>query len=294
MEKPAIKKVALGIKIGLLAIALVAGSLILRSGYQKALHYQNVKDDAVQVSATVTRVDEWEDSEGSTYYDVYVKYSYQEQVYDQEIDGHRNADVGDQFDIYINPEDPMEIMQETRTSYKFSIVFGALFLGIAYGVAGMSTRAGWCESFGINREMIHRDLLRKLKGNTGIGFLIIALATGAGWSITRKDLLLLVCAVLFAVAGISRLKTFFRESRVIKAGEYAVQTDRLIAKRVEGDSDGDTYYLQYQTSDGLPYELTVSHKAYEKAVEGDEILSVFLPQQKKPYMTVDLHSKQIL
>lgn len=292
MEKPGIKKVALGIKIGLLAILLVAGILLLRSGYRTALHYLDVKDNAVEVTATVTRVDEWEDSEGSPYYDVYVKYTYMEQVYDQEIDGHRNADVGDRFAIYINPADPMEIMQETRSSYKIAIVFGALFLGIAYGVTGMCIRSGWCETFGINKEMIHRDLLRKLKGNTGMGFLIIATGTGAGWSITRKDLLLLACAVLSVIAGIRKLKTFLAESRLIKAQEYTVQNDRLISKRVEEDSEGDTYYLRYQTSDGLSYELDVSPKVYHKAVEGDEILSVFLPQQKKPYMTIDLHSKQ--
>ena len=90
------------------------------------------------------------------------------------------------------------------------------------------------------------------------------------------------------------MKTFLTESRLIKAREYTVQNDRLISKRVEGDSDGDTYYLCYRTSDGQSYELTVGYKAYNKAVEGDEILSVFLPQQKKPYMTIDLHSKQTL
>ena len=294
MEKPAIKKVALGFKIGLLVILLVAGVLLLCSGYRTALHYQDVKDNAVEVTATVTRVDEWEDSEGSTYYDVYVKYSYKEEVYSQEIDGHRNADVGDQFAISINSDDPMEIMQETRSSYKVTIVFGALCLGLAFGTSRMDTRVGWCETFGINREMIHADLLRKVKtGNTGIGCLIVAVATAAGWCITRKDVLLLGCGVLSAILGIRKLNTFLKESRLIKTQEYTVQTDRLVSKRVEEDSEGDSYYVTYRTSEGTSYELNVSMKVYNKAVEGDQILSVFLPQQKKPYMTVDLHSKQI-
>ena len=122
MEKSAKNKVVRGIKIGLI---LLAGILILCSGYQKALRYQNINGNAVEVSATVTSVDVWEDSEGISRYDVYVEYSYKGQTYSQEVDGHRNADVGDRLSIHINPDDPMEITQETRSSAKIAIFFGA-------------------------------------------------------------------------------------------------------------------------------------------------------------------------
>ena len=272
---------------------MTAALILWCNGFRTGLHYQDVKDSFVQIKATIAGVEENYDGEGGTTYTLHIKYSHNGKNYSQTTSGDSKSRVGDTVKIDINPNNPLEIAHEMRSSYKTGLAVGSIFLGLAFLVSKMKIRKGWCETYGINRETIHQDVLVKMKHElNGIGFLVVAIGAMVGWMTTFEDAVLIIEMVVTAFFGYLLLKNHIVNVRLIKEERYSIRTDQLITKWIEEESDApDTYHLQYKTLMAGSYKISVKKKVYDRAVIGDEILSVFLEQKKEPYMVIHLHDR---
>lgn len=296
MEKPGIKRSSLICKCIFMTLMLLAGMITLIMSLVNANSYRSTQ--GVAVTARVTRIDEYEDSEGSTDYDVFVEYTYDGQVWNQEyteINGAK-ARVGDLETIHINPADPMQIMEETASNAKtFCIVAGA-FLAVGAGLSGIRIRQDYCEAFGISRENIETDLRNYIRSERGWQVTAaIALCLGTGAIAGCGSVVLYLVLVASLVLTIVFLIKHSNRARAFKNEAYSIRRDRLVSQKIEKDSDdNDQYYLFYANSEGATYRIHTNRKTYGQVKPGDEIIAVYFDGNKKPYMNIHLHDRSVV
>lgn len=296
MGKPGIKPGALICKCIFMMLTLIVGMVLLIISLDAADSYRNTR--GVAVTASVTRIDEYEDSEGGTDYDVFVEYTYDGRVWNQEyteISGSK-ARIGDEHTIHINPAAPLEIMEETESDAKTFCIMASVFLAVTAGLSGIRIRQDYCTAFGISREHIVKDLQNRIRSErswqvTAAITLCLGIGTIAGCGFWFSYLVLVVSltlTVVFLINHSNRARAFRNEA-------YSIQRDRLVAQKHEKDSDDNDVYRQcYRNAEGGTYWVNTTAARYAAGKIGDEIIAVYFDGSKKPYMNIYLHDRAVV
>ena len=298
MGKPEINSRRLIIKAVLVLVLGVLGLTRMLHGYYQTQYIRALEVAGTRTVAIVVKIDEEDDTESGTSYYPHIQYRVNGKSYTQRVDyfGDSSTKVGDTVEIIVDPYSPQSILGQSREDLYFSFLFGCALLGLCGMAGAMRTRSGWCESFGVSEEMIHKELLEKLKQfPKWLGWLLggVIMAVGCGYANvnTFRTLIVVIPALLYGCVGMYR--TIIAFSSIIKKN-YTAQRGWLQSKDTFSDSEGSTtYYLTYRTKDQKTYRIKTKPNTYHQAEIGDEILSVFIPGGKKPYINIFLHDLNV-
>lgn len=293
-EKPPRQYIKVIFKCLGLGILLVACVLNWYMGIENTVTYLRVGDHAVTVRGTVTRVEEYEDSEDGTSWRVYITYTYGKKEYTAQYMDSGNSkwknSLGMEITTQINPETPGQLMKDLCLDARNGILFGCIFGALLLRLLFWRTRKSWTECYGVNPSSIHRELVDTHRRRVNwacfllVGGILLPLCV---FIPEIYNAFPLVVGVVCVIIGVYLLIGYWNTLRHIGNRDYQIRHDSLVDKDTTYDTDsGTTYYLVY--SDGKnTWRHSVGKKKYDAARLGDRTQAVYLPGKKRPIAWFD-------
>ncbi len=296
MEGIQIMKVKQTIDILVITFILVVIVLSVVFPIMSLEHYNRVKDNPLVVTATVTSHSEYDD-DGDTKYRSHVSYTvngvrYTDKEYQDENERHLLTPRGTQVTIYVSPEKPdvqlQELEQNGRVMY-FSPLAVAYFVAYVWKTIFKYKRSN--NVFHVpETETIKKDAKLTIIGNFHLAFWLMLSATYAFCvfrypTVLKNNIMLCVIAIT-AIIWIWRVICALHNFSLINKDEFEIRHDVLIKKEIYSGDDSDTYELTYRSGDKT-WKTKTNYRNYNKSKEGDRVISLFLPNRKKPLMHYD-------
>ncbi len=257
-----------------------------------AEHYVRVYEDPMTVTATVTHYSSYDD-DGTTRYRSYISYTadktiYKNIKYENESSTDRLTPVGKQIQVEISPEDPSTLVADLKNSI-YTLLFmmpaASLFVAVLWKLI-LTCKKKIRVSTVPEPEIIKRDAkMTLIGGRTVSALLLISLSfvfIGLRYSMVISPLLCIIAALIFAVLFLFFLNKTVRNVKYINYDEYEVRHDVLVDKEISYTDESCSFLLHYQTNGGDKWSTTVTQSFYYSSNPGDVVISVFLPNKKKP------------
>lgn len=265
-------------------------------------HYQRVYQDAITVTATVSAhdsyIDESEDYVTDTDYRSYVSYvvdgkKYSHVEYEDKDTKDKLTPVGTQLELQVSPEDPSVLLISLKSGIVMLIIASFLLSGglsTVYKTVISNKRSKEIHSTP-DRETIQKDMKLSVQAQFGRPFWLLLLAFFIFLCLRYPAVVGNLGMLLVAVSGVCWLIFMcitIRDYKRIKNENYEIRRDVLIEKKCIPDSEGDTYKLIYRSGEKT-WKKTTNKESYEKATEGDTVMSVYLPKKKQPLLHYDIN-----
>ena len=259
-------------------------------------HMARVRENPMEVTATVTHHREFESDDDVDYYS-YICYQaegvfYEDIRYETETHPKNLTPVGNVLTVQVSPEDPgtlLSALQGHGNSILYPIPLWTLFFTLWVGYL---IRLGRSKALGStpDQETIRQDLrLTILARSSRLFFMWVAVGyacVGAkfqglveGWALPAAAVCAVICAAL--------LRKSFQDMNCVRDGNYQLHRDELVEKTFVEDSEGDTYTLVYRSGKDY-WTKTTNRRYFDSVTEGSVVLAVYLPGTKKPVMHYDL------
>lgn len=276
---------------GILAFLIVG----LVNGVSEAEHYRRVWQDPVEVSATVSAHEAYDD-EGDTDFYIYIDYTvdgvaYNHIRYNSVENKTQLPPIGDKIQIQASPEDPRVLLKDLKNNPSLIFCGPMVIFLLTFACAEllMLLRSRYLPGQP-DQETVVKDLRITLLAN-GFRplFLLIALYMFAlCW---RYPMLYgdktrgvgLICLAIWVILMVMLVK----DLRKVHSGSFTIHRDLLVRKEESTDSDGDpTYTLHFSTADRT-WEKRVRAAEYNLAEEGQSVHAVYLEGKKQPTLHYD-------
>lgn len=292
VEKPGWRSNAVGLWIStvfVLLFSLVLLALSVRNG----ILYNYVEQTGAVVQATGYKVEEYYDEDLD--FDLYIKFAYEEQTYSvfyKTYDTRTEAEamLGKTVEWHINPEDPLEDLNNVGFNVRFYGLFGTFSLIFAMVMLLERKRKLYIEEYGFTTEYIQIDLKRQLLSNSCVwaGIMSGSIALLIVWLCFRTAMGdILVVAIAGMIISSIIFIPWIKDVKKVREGQYYRSHQTVYDAKIDYGGDSTTYDL-YLTNGIHQWTKSVSKKKFEAARIGDTSQTVFLKGAKKPFLTTNI------
>lgn len=263
-------------------------------GVRDLIVYDSAITRSVEVKATVAELEEYEDSEGATQYDLYISYTYDGKTYRPEYDvkkasAWRNR-IGETITIRIDPENPAEPITNLTSGRWFIYVGIVMVHAVACLSAGILDKH-LDRGFLPDHETLHGKVCAWVRHRLTVPLTAIFLALSLEllhWRYPRgfEGMFLHIVGFVLIALALWRLRRVAQWFRMANNLEYEVVYGKLVEKIYdEGDSDSAATYDLRFTDGSRVWTKRVDAKTYHTAREGTSGMVVYLPNRKVEILT---------
>lgn len=299
MERPSRRTAPFIVKNILVPLLLIIACCSVFLGYTEGQRYLQLREHSVQVAVEESRIEEDEDSEGDTDYDLYVQYTYNGQRYEilyQRYNARKSAVSAQKSltTLRIDPNDPVCHVEGVREDSMETWFFGALALALSAACCAIPGRKAYVQEYGWLRQYVEKDLVIRLRRRmiTWVPELLFSVVCFAGWIPCRMWMLFISGGISLVVGVIFAIR-WLRNRTLIYGGEYSLRQDVLEEKAVKSDSEGKNYHIYYSNGKEKWCRNTPK-RVYDLLNCGDTVETVYLGEQKRPFFAFCRYSGDII
>lgn len=282
MNKPALRKGMLWLKIVLIAACAIWGAAMMIFAVTECQRYNSVKDRAVPVTAVISRVEEDYDDDTGVEYDIYISYTYKGEYYSDLLgtsSSRRSYNrIGEEVDIQINPDQPWEQVKGISSGSVAFMIFGSCLLVCGVMLLSIRHRRSYVEENGLCSLAIRADLKIKICHRYGwIAFLLGAVANIFFCVYAWEMLNVTVCAVfggIFAIIGILLWVPYRKRVLRLRDENHICVEQTVKDKRQYRDNEGDAVYELSLLSGGTIIGRKVTPARYQMIALGSVIYKI--------------------